>query len=611
VCGIAGYYGTRELDQRVIDRCLERMRHRGPDHQAAVSFDNGAGRNAYLLAARLDIIDLQERSNQPMRVGSKTIAYNGELYNYVEVREKLKARGRTFATTSDTEVMLTALDDLGPVALDDCEGMWAFALYDEDDGSLLLSRDRFGEKPLWLYRDDTGLYFGSEPSFVFELLGRRLDIDLNHLQRYLVNGYRALYKQPGSFFVGLEELAPAMTLQIDREGRERVEPYWSVTFDPDDDMSYDDAVSLARDAIIRAVELRLRADVPLAFCMSGGVDSVSLISTAKKVFGYDVHGFTIVNEDERYEEQDMVDYAVADLGIRHTSVELAPEGFLPNLRKIVAHRCAPLYTISYYAHWLLMRAIHENGYRVSVSGSAADEMFSGYYDHHLAYLRDVRAEPALHAASVEAWREHVLPQVRNPYLQNPDLFTVDPDQRNHLYLNADRFATHLRTDWFEPFVERTYTDEDLLRNRMLNELFHESVPPILHEDDLNAMSFSIENRSPYLDRPLVELTMRIPTRHLIRDAYAKAILRDAMRGIAPDGIVDNRRKVGFNAPINDLLDPNDPETREAVLGDSPIYDIVEREAIEELLDKDFLPNSESKFLFSFVNAKLFMEEFGA
>src|SRR5262249_38737647 len=159
------------------------------------------------------------------------------------------------------------------------------------------------------------------------------------------NGYRALYKQPGSFFVGLDQLATSSVLHVDAAGNERGEDYWTTAFRPDDDMTYEEAVALSRERIVRAVELRLRADVPLAFCMSGGVDSVSLISAAKNVFDYDVHGFTIVNEDERYEEQEMVDYAVTELGIRHTSIPLVPEGFLEKLREIVVHRSAPLYTI--------------------------------------------------------------------------------------------------------------------------------------------------------------------------------------------------------------------------------------------------------------------------
>ena len=154
-------------------------------------------------------------------------------------------------------------------------------------------------------------------------------------------------------------------------------------------MSFEEAVAGARERLIRAVELRLRADVPLAFCMSGGVDSLALISIARNVFDYDVHGFTIVNSDARYEEQDMVEHAVERLGVRHTSIALDTEGFLPRLRELVRHHDAPVYTITYYVQWLLMQAIHEHGYRVSVSGTAADELYSGYYDHHLAYLREV------------------------------------------------------------------------------------------------------------------------------------------------------------------------------------------------------------------------------
>jgi asparagine synthase (glutamine-hydrolysing) len=610
MCGIAGYFGSRTIEAVRLERCLKLMHHRGPDAGAYRSFRNETGRNAYLLSTRLDIIDLDERSNQPLEVGKAWLSYNGELYNYVELRDSLQSRGHRFSTTSDTEVLAAALVEDGFGALDECEGMWAFAFYTSDEGVLTLCRDRFGEKPLHVYRDETGIYWGSEPLFIFELLGRRLEPDLDHLFRYLVNGYRSLYKQRSSFFKGLEELKPGTLLRIGPDGRDLEAAYWSPDSTVDTDMEYDDAVASVRSRLIRSVELRLRADVPLAFCMSGGVDSLSLISIARNVFAYDVHGFTIVNEDERYAEQEMVDHAVASLGIRHTSVTLATDSFLPKLRAIIAHRAAPLYTISYFAHWLLMQAIAADGYRISVSGSAADELFTGYYDHHLGYLHEVRGEPDVYAASLRSWQEHVLPVVRNPFLQNPQLFAEDPDQRGYIYLNADEFRSYLRGDWFEPFVEKSFTDS-LLRNRMLNELFEELVPPTLHEDDLNAMHFSIENRSPFLDRPLFELSTRIPTRHLVRNGYAKAILRDAMRGIVPDQVIDSRRKVGFNAPIHALLDPRDPETRAELLGESPIYAHVRREAIEQLLDKEFLPNSESKFLFNFINAKIFLEEFAA
>jgi asparagine synthase (glutamine-hydrolysing) len=145
----------------------------------------------------------------------------------------------------------------------------------------------------------------------------------------------------------------------------------------------------------------------------------------------------------------------------------------------------------------------------------------------------------------------------------------------------------------------------------MNELYHEAVPVILHEDDLNAMFYSVENRSPFLDRDLVEFCHSIPVRHLIRDGYAKAVLRDAMRGIVPDRIIDNRRKVGFNAPIFSFLDVTDPEVRTYLLDDSQIFEHVKRDMIEELITRPDLPNSQSKFLFYFLNSKMFLEEFAA
>lgn len=607
MCGIAGYIGPNQLNSDRIDACLPLMRRRGPD-SADVFRHELAGRYVYLLHSRLSIIDLADRANQPFRIGSKVLIYNGELYNYVELKQELINLGYEFTTDSDTEVLLQTIIHFGWPGLDQCEGMWAFALYDEQDGSLLLSRDRFAEKPLYLYHDATGLYFGSEAKFLFALLGRTLDINYNHLYRYLVNGYKALYKVDETFFQDLRELPAASVLVVDGAGNEKRHRYWQPTPQQDPSMSYEEALAGAREQLINSVRLRLRADVPLAFCMSGGVDSNSLISIAKNVFDYDVHGFTIVNTDARYEEQDMVDYAVRELGIRHTAIPVDTSDFLPKLRTLIRQHDAPIYTITYYAHWLLMERIAEHGYRISISGTAADELFSGYYDHHLAYLYDIRHQSRLHEESVEAWMTHIKPIVRNPFLQNPNAFIENPALRDHIFLNAEQFAGYLHQPWAESFTETNYMDS-LLRNRMLNELFHEAVPVILHEDDLNAMYYSIENRSPFLDRQLFDFCNRIPTRHLIQDGAAKAILRDSMRGIVPQKILDNRRKVGFNAPIFSFLNIHEPQVRDYLLDDSLIFEHVRRDKIESLINKPDLPNSESKFLFYFLCSKLFLEEF--
>ena len=193
-------------------------------------------------------------------------------------------------------------------------------------------------------------------------------------------------------------------------------------------------------------------------------------------------------------------------------------------------------------------------------------------------------------------------------MSDPDLFIKDPGFRDHIFLDADDFASYLKASWGEPFAEQEYTSS-LLRNRMLNEMFHEAVPVILHEDDLNSMYYSVENRSPFLDRELFEYANSIPSRHLIQDGRAKSVLRDAMRGIAPDAIVENRRKVGFNAPIFSFLDVKDKVVRDELLADSPVFDHVCREKIETMISKADLPNSESKFLFYFLNTKIFLEEF--
>jgi asparagine synthase (glutamine-hydrolysing) len=607
MCGIAGYFGTQPVAPEFIRNSLGLMNRRGPDSASFFEARASSGRYVYLLHSRLNIIDLSDRANQPFQEESKTLVYNGEIYNYLELAKELAAAGKPMRTSSDTEVLITMLAQKGWQGLDRCEGMWAFAVYDDREETLLLSRDRFGEKPLYFFKDATGIYFGSEIKFIAALRNQPFEVNYDHLYRYMVNGYKSLYKGRDTFYKGVEEVRPGGLLRIDSQGREKAWSYWTPVIQKPLDLSYEEVTRKVRDALIRSVELRLRADVPLAFCMSGGVDSNSLISIAKKVLGYNVHGFTISNTDARYEEDEMVQYSAKTLGIRHTSIPVTTDKFLERLRTLVIQHDAPVLTITYYAQWLLMKSIAEHGYRISVSGTAADELFSGYYDHHLAYLYQVRDDKALYESSKKNWLEKIQPIVRNPYLRKPDLFFENPGMRDYLYLNSEEFSQFLFTGWSEAFEEEKYT-EDLLRNRMLNELFHENVPPILHEDDLNAMYYSIENRSPFLDRNLFELSSQIPTKYLVRNGYAKAVLRDSMRGIVPDGVLNSWRKVGFNAPVFSFLDVEDPKVREYLLDDSPIYDHLRRDRVEAMFKKSDLPNSESKFLFYFLNSKIFLEE---
>lgn len=611
MCGIAGYFGPEPIPEPRLRACLGLMGRRGPDAQGAVHRRTPTGQHVHLLHSRLAILDLDARSNQPFTSGKGCLTYNGEIYNYLELRAELERQGESFSSASDTEVLGKLLELRGSTALNQCEGMFALAWYDNNSGMLLLARDRFGEKPLYVFRGEPGtLYFGSEAKFVFALAGRQLPINPRHVRRYLVNGYKSLYKTRETFFEGLEELPAGSVGRISSDSRWAEFPFWTPRFGPAiEEMSYEEAVRGARDRLVKAVELRLRADVPIAFCLSGGIDSNALIGIAKRALGYDVHGFTIINTDSRYEERDMVETAVRELNLRHTGVPVDTGDFLRNLRELVRYHDAPVYTITYYAQWRLMHEIALYGYKVSVSGTAADELFSGYFDHHNAYLAAMAAEdPVRHVTALKEWRVNVEPLVRNPYLRNPKYLIDNPLGRSHIYLEAEYFASLLTTPFSEPFCEGFYA-EPLMRNRMANELLAESVPVILHEDDLNAMYFSIENRSPFLDSSLFSWCQSIPTRHLVRGGRAKAILRDCVRGLVPDPILDNPRKVGFNAPLLDYLDLQDPSVQRELLSDSPIFDVLRKEKIAEFLSREELANSQSKFLFNFINTKIFLEEF--
>jgi asparagine synthase (glutamine-hydrolysing) len=605
MCGIAGYFGNLVLDPNCLKQASQALKHRGPDDEGFYT-NKFQDNNVALVHRRLRIIDLEERSNQPFIFNNTVLVFNGEIYNFKEIRKQLEELGHVFRTSGDTEVLAHALDQWEENALQKLEGMWAFAWYNKLNGSLILARDRFGEKPLYIWSKNNGFYFASEIKGLKALANESPRINENHLLRNLVNGYKSLYKTNETFYLDVKDLSPGTFLKINSNGKSSFHKYWSPKLTENHNLSYSDAVEMTRDAVINAINLRMRSDVPIAFCMSGGVDSNSLISVAAKILKCEVHGFTISNTDARYEEESIVNQSVKKLGIKHTSVKLEKQNFINNLKSLIKHHDAPVYTISYYIHWLLMQSIASKGYKVTISGTAADELFTGYYDHHNLYLYEISKNKVLYKKSLDNWKKYQEKIVRNPYLKDPNLYFKNKNFCDHIFMNNDLFASFLKKEWKESFVETNYTDS-LLRNRMLNEIFEEVVPVILHEDDLNAMYFSMENRSPFLDSTLFDLAYSIPSQYLIKDGRAKAVLRDAMRGIVPNVILDERRKVGFNAPILDLLDLNDPDIKNYLLDDSKIYNLVKKDKIEKIFKDKSLSNSTSKFVFNFLNTKIFLE----
>jgi asparagine synthase (glutamine-hydrolysing) len=612
MCGIAGHAGSGPLDEACRDTALARLSCRGPDASGATR--SAFGRGAVdLIHTRLSIIDLDPRSNQPFTLDGRTLAFNGELYNYRELRERLIQLGHSFHTDSDTEVLLRCYLEWGTSCVERFEGMWAFALHDSHSETLVLSRDPFGEKPLHLLEDERGLWFASETGALSALRGRRPPLDNDHIIRSVVHGHKVLHQHEAGFYVGIRELPPATTLVIHPDGRQDQHVHWRPQLAPEPGMSAEDAAEGVRQRLITSMELRMRSDVPVAFALSGGIDSSSLVSIAAKVLGNHVSTFSIIDPDPRYDERANVAATVADTGATSTLVELDPAiDQLDRLRMLVRSHDAPVATASYLVHAMLSEAIASTGHRVAVSGTGADELFTGYFDHFLMHIAAVHGTAAFEPA-VAAWREHVAPLVRNPMLNDPMLFVKDPNFRGHILLQRDRFRATLRDEvaarWDEEFREQHYCD-DLLRNRMLNELLGEVVRVILRQDDLNSMTYSVENRSPFLDRSLFTFAATIPTPLLIRDGWNKVVLRDAMHGILNDQVRLSREKRGFNASLTSLFDLDAPDVREAFLGDSPMFELFDRERIRQVLDSQDYPNSVKKFLFSFLSAKMFVDHVG-
>ena len=605
MCGIAGYIGENPIAENLILKTIKVMKNRGPDFQNFESFKNNNS-HVVLIHSRLSIIDLDPRSNQPYLQDHCSLIFNGEIYNYIELRKELENLGVHFKTNSDTEVLIQSYLYYGESCVERFEGMWSFAIYDKNKKKLFLSRDRFAEKPLYYFKSSNGFYFASEIKALKELSGFKFTINNKKLYSYLVNGHKSLYKSNTTFFNEIKEI-PYATNFVFKNGSFKKYKYWIPKYSPKE-ISEHDAINFAKHYLIKSLKRKLRSDVPIAFCLSGGVDSSSLVSLAAKELNYDVNTFSIIDSDNRYNELNNIKDTVRDIGCQNHKIYLDPkDNFLEKLENLVAYHDTPVATISYLVHSLISEEISKKGFKIAVSGTGADEIFTGYYDHFNLHFYEMRNEEDFNFY-LNDWKKNVRKYVRNPHLKKYNLYFNNPLFRDHIYLNNMIFSSFLNEDFNEDFIEENYSDS-LLRNRMMNEMFHEVVPVILHEDDLNSMYYSIENRSPFLDRELFEFMYSIPNKYLIKNGYSKYILRQSVKGVLNKNVRNEREKTGFNASINSIIDLNNKNHIEYILDDSLIFEFVNKLKIENLLNRKEYPNSFKKFLFSFLSSKIFLNHF--
>ena len=614
MCGIAGYFGNKNLDSNTIQKTLSTLLRRGPDDQNYKKYEINDSKNLYFFHTRLSIIDLDSRSNQPLEDSLFSIIFNGELYNYLEIKKDLESKGIKFSTLSDTEVILKGYQIYGKDLFNIMEGMWALAIYDKKKKEIVISRDRFSEKPLYYYTTTDGLYFSSDVKAIKALSKDSFAFNNRRLLSGLICGYKSYYKKPEeTFFEKIKNLPGGHFAVIDSLFNFSVKKYYSVNTKANLDLKQDEIIFNTKKLFFNAIRIRLRSDVPSAFCLSGGLDSSSLVSIAAKKFNFKINSFSLIdNNDERYNEKKNIDLVVNDVEANHHEIKLEKKSNnLDYLTNLIEYKSAPLSTITSYLHSILQKEMSNKGFKVSFSGTAADEIFTGYYDHHLQYLHDVN-NTKYFDSSLKNFNKYIKPMIRNKFFQNENLYIHNSNFRKHIFDNFYEFSElinqNLKDEFEFDFQEEKFC-ENLSLNRRLNELFHENTPIILNEEDSNSMYYSIENRSPFLDSKLIDFMNSVETRHLIKDGYSKNILREVSKDYLIDTVRLDREKKGFNSSVQSIFNFEDKDFYETILNkNNKVYDFIDNSKLRKILQKDISKNHYSKFLFSLINLNIFFEK---
>ncbi len=611
MCGISGFIGNKEINKKEIDKTLALMKNRGPNAKGYINFfDKKNNLRVNLLHSRLNIIDLDKRSNQPFTIGEFTIVFNGEIYNYLEIKKKLQLKGIKFHTASDTEVLLQSYIVFGLNFFEKIEGMWSFAIWDNNKKKLILSKDRFSEKPLFVYQNETGIYFGSEIKYIKSLSKKKFKINEGHLIRYLVQGYKSLYKFNSTFFENIQDFPGASYCSINKKLKLNFKKYWKLDYKPKQ-ISFNTAVKKSKKIILEQFKKKFRSDVPMAFCLSGGVDSNTIVSLAKKHFKLKTKTFSIIDKDKDYNESKYIMKTVKTLKTQHKNLVVKTNNSFKDLEEMIKYHEQPIITSNYFYHSYLLKLISKKGYKVVFSGTGADEIYSGYYDHSLQYLQDTINDKNF-KNNLNQWSLGVAKFIRNKRFKNPYLYINNPNYRKHIFEYSDIFKSNVKKNkihFLKKFKEVNFC-KSLLRKRMLNELFFEGTRPILQADDANSMFYSIENRSPFLDKKLSEFMYTVPTKHLINKGFTKSILRSSMKGIVNNQILLNKEKSGFNISVGSMFNFKSKYMKENILNKSnKIFKIINREFIINLLRDKKNIKKYNKFIFSFINCSIFIKQF--
>jgi asparagine synthase (glutamine-hydrolysing) len=531
--------------------------HRGPDAQRVQQIPVRDW-NVYLGHQRLSILDLTAAGNQPFSSedGSFWISYNGEVYNYRELRAELEQSGCCFRSNTDTEVILKSIMHWGMErAITKFNGMWAFALLDVQQHRLVLARDRVGIKPLYVRLTVSDLHFASEIKAIAEMVPGRLQLNPNVVGQY-VSQY-LLDATDGTFFDGIMKV-PAAHFGVVDLSRERLvidyQRYWNIIREDhpsDADVSEDEIAEEIRDLFCDAVRLRLRSDVPVGVLVSGGIDSSAIAVSMQHLLGKDTNLNLIgmVSNDSKCDESPFIDILSRHLGIgvHKVNLDIGPQDAMVQLEKVCWHNDQPVGSFSHVAHYLLMKKAADLGVIVVLTGQGGDELLCGYkkyigfYMHSLLrqgrYIRSAKvALDFLTRGTII--RQFTMSEAKRYlpwYLRRPELDVRGPRLKD---------VAHVR---------RGITDVMNIRELQALDIERTSVPALVHSEDRMSMSCSREMRLPFLDCRFIDRIMVLPDDLKLRHGWTKYIFRKSMEKMLPAKIAWRKCKRGFDVPQNDWL----------------------------------------------------------
>jgi asparagine synthase (glutamine-hydrolysing) len=576
MCGIGVILNLESKPVDALAPWLELMNrllaHRGPDGEGTWLHDRGHVGFAH---RRLEIIDL-ETGQQPMHDGDGNwITYNGEIYNYLELRGELGEE--SFRTTSDTEVVLRAYRRWGPACVERLRGMFAFAIWDESEEQLFCARDPFGIKPFAYALHDGVFYAASEAKGLLPFLPS-IETDLDALKDYLAFQFCLAGK---TLFKGVRELQPGHTLTV-RKGAVHERRYWEVQYEPDFDHREGWLTRRLRELVEESVELHLRADVPVGAYLSGGLDSSITTSLAADRVGPDFQAFTgRFTRGERYDETRYARLLAEQRGFRLHEQTIDAADFIDNIRDVVYHLDYPVAGPGSFPQYMVSR-LAATHMKVVLGGQGGDEIFGGYARYLLAYFEQcIKAaiDGTMRDGNFVVTYESIIPQLGTlreykPLMQQFWRAGLFGDLDERYFRLIDR-APDLRDaiDWrvlgdyspfetFETIFRAGNVRKESYFDLMTHFDFKTLLPALLHVEDRVSMAHGLESRVPFIDTEVVEFAATLPADVKFKQGHLKHALKEAMRDVLPSAIVDRRDKMGFPVPLAEWI--ND-ELRDFVL----------------------------------------------